>query len=135
MTVSSTPDYLLKACLTASVLFLFVIFFMSNEHTQHRLQILVPLDKPQKETFIEQTLSATIDGQYNGQPLSDLCLKTNWTEGLIFSCYGLEGGLGNVRNIFLNCMRYTIEAGGTTHLSWRALHVIDKKQRPLSSPR
>jgi hypothetical protein len=113
MTISSKPDLQLKLCFTTFVLFLFVIFLVLNDsHLQHKILTFIQLEKPQKEMFIEQTLNSSIDGDYDGRALSELCMKTNWTEGLIFSCYGLEGGLGNVRNIFLNCIRYTIEAGG-----------------------
>lgn len=113
MIILPRHDFLLKTCLTASVLCLFVIFLVINDpHLQHEIRVFVQLEKPHKEMFIERALSSTIDGKYDGRALNEVCSRTNWTEGLIFSCHGLEGGLGNVRNIFLNCIRYTIEAGG-----------------------
>jgi len=112
MTVLPRKDFLLKVCFTASVIFLFVTFLVLNDaHLQHKIRVYIQLENSRKEIFIEQMMNSTIDGDYDGQALNELCSKTNWTEGLIFSCHGLEGGLGNVWNNFLNCIRYTIEAG------------------------
>jgi hypothetical protein len=82
-------------------------------------------------------MNSIIDGDYDGQALNELCSKTNWTEGLVFSCHGLEGGLGNVRNIFLNCIRYTIEAGGMASSSPKIKRPqpTDIEQRASSSQR
>jgi hypothetical protein len=41
-----------------------------------------------------------------------MCLDKNWTAGLVFTCDKSFGGLGNIRNSILNCVRYAIEAGG-----------------------
>jgi hypothetical protein len=131
MTISSRQDLLLKICFTASLLFLLAIFLVTNDpHLEHRVRVLVLLEGSPKEVFIEQVLNSTIDGEYDGQALNELCSKTNWTEGLIFSCHGLEGGLGNVRNIFLNCIRYAIEAGGiATSLNPEMLNQLNIFQR------
>ncbi|KAI0997875.1 hypothetical protein K3495_g10315 [Podosphaera aphanis] len=45
--------------------------------------------------------------------LQDICSSTAWNESLIFTCNNNFGGVANVRNNILNCVRYTIAAGGS----------------------
>jgi len=65
-----------------------------------------------KETFIQSVIDTDIDGPFNNTALSSLCSSKNWTPGLIVKCEAPAGGIGNVRNVLLNCIRYAIEAGG-----------------------
>jgi hypothetical protein len=69
-----------------------------------------------KRLFVEDILATEIDGPFDGSPLADLCNTKKWIPGLIFKCEAPQGGLTNVRNIFLNCVRYAIEAGGMSSL-------------------
>jgi hypothetical protein len=45
-----------------------------------------------------------------------LCSKTEWNPNLIFTCNDSGGGVGNLRNSILNCVRYTIAAGASLTL-------------------
>ncbi len=65
-----------------------------------------------KAAFVETAINTEIDGPFDRRPLASLCQKAKWTDNLIFSCGAPQGGIGNVRNVFLNCVRYAIEAGG-----------------------
>jgi hypothetical protein len=68
----------------------------------------------EKEQFIEKIMSTEIDGPFNSAPLEELCAKTVWQEGLVMSCEATRGGgMGNIRNVFIDCVRFVIEAGGT----------------------
>ncbi|PVH70865.1 hypothetical protein DL98DRAFT_369132, partial [Cadophora sp. DSE1049] len=67
-----------------------------------------------KERWINDAADWNIDGPYNRTALYDLCETTKWTPGLAFKCGQMRGGIGNIRNMFLSCLRYTIEAGGTS---------------------
>ena len=67
-----------------------------------------------KETFVREAAGWEIDGEYNDGPLRELCSGKEWTSGLIFKCDNAFGGVGNIRNIILTCVRYAIEAGGQT---------------------
>ncbi|PVH79122.1 hypothetical protein DL98DRAFT_371109, partial [Cadophora sp. DSE1049] len=71
--------------------------------------------KGKKALFVESLLTDEneIDGPFNNSTLVELCRTRDWTPGLIFKCEAPEGGIGNVRNVFLNCVRYAIEAGAT----------------------
>ncbi|OIW22761.1 hypothetical protein CONLIGDRAFT_657998 [Coniochaeta ligniaria NRRL 30616] len=48
-----------------------------------------------------------------GWPLARVCSETSWTDGLVFICDNNSGGIGNIRNYILTCLRYAIEAGAT----------------------
>lgn len=65
-----------------------------------------------KEAFIQKATEWQIDGPYNHTALSNLCASKDWVEGLQFRCAPAYGGIGNVRNIVLTCVRFAIEAGG-----------------------
>ncbi|TVY40673.1 hypothetical protein LSUB1_G004426 [Lachnellula subtilissima] len=58
-------------------------------------------------------LENEIDGPYNLEPLAALCRSKEYTPGLIIKCKASPGGMGNVRNMMLNCYRFAIEAGAT----------------------
>lgn len=65
-----------------------------------------------KEEFVAQMLETEIDGEYNLEPLAALCRSKKQTPGLIVKCKATPGGMGNVRNMMLNCYRFAIEGGG-----------------------
>ncbi|KKY38836.1 putative alternative oxidase [Diaporthe ampelina] len=52
------------------------------------------------------------DAPFIGWPLERACNEvTEWVEGVVWLCDNNWGGVGNVRNFILTCMRYAIEAG------------------------
>ncbi|KAK1764467.1 hypothetical protein QBC33DRAFT_547364 [Phialemonium atrogriseum] len=54
------------------------------------------------------------DAPFVGWPLARVCAETTtWTPGLVFICDNNSGGIGNIRNFILTCLRYAIEAGAT----------------------
>ncbi|CAL3973213.1 unnamed protein product [Diplocarpon coronariae] len=66
-----------------------------------------------KAKFIQDAANWEIEGPFDDAPLRELCSTKEWTPGLTFRCDAAFGGVGNVRNMFLTCIRYTIEAGAT----------------------
>ncbi|RDL29917.1 uncharacterized protein BP5553_10544 [Venustampulla echinocandica] len=66
-----------------------------------------------KALFVESALKTQIDGAFDIGGLIELCRGKTWTPGLIFKCEAPRGGVAVVRNIFLDCLRYAIEAGAT----------------------
>ncbi|CAG8959082.1 hypothetical protein HYFRA_00012863 [Hymenoscyphus fraxineus] len=69
-----------------------------------------------KGVFAQAIADTEIDGPFDGSSLKELCQKTRWTPGLIFKCDPPTGGVGIVRNIYLNCLRFAIEAGATSFI-------------------
>lgn len=49
----------------------------------------------------------------DSEPMRTLCAATQWNQDLIFTCDQSVGGIGNIRNSILNCIRYTISAGAS----------------------
>lgn len=52
-------------------------------------------------------------GEYVGWPLQRVCDEAQWTPGLTFVCDNNSGGVGNIRNFILSCIRYALDAGAT----------------------
>lgn len=52
-------------------------------------------------------------GEYVGWPLGRVCNESVLTPGLNYVCDNNSGGVGNIRNFLLTCIRYAIEAGAT----------------------
>ncbi|KAH8676555.1 hypothetical protein BGZ60DRAFT_372421 [Tricladium varicosporioides] len=69
-----------------------------------------------KAVFVQNVMRNPIDGPFDNRTLVELCKSKTWTPGLIFRCDSPKGGVGNVRNVFLNCVRYAIEAGATSFI-------------------
>ncbi|RKF83562.1 putative alternative oxidase [Golovinomyces cichoracearum] len=53
------------------------------------------------------------NGPFVGWPLERVCKETKQIPGLIFECDNNSGGIGNIRNFILTCIRYAIEAGAS----------------------
>lgn len=54
------------------------------------------------------------DAPFIGWPLKRACGEVEeWLEGVVFVCDNNFGGLGNMRNFILQCVRYAIDAGAT----------------------
>ena len=94
--------------LTAYYLFSRPEITKADHHEIYRVTV-----SGKKAVFVEAVLETEIDGAIENSALVELCKKRVWTPGLIFNCETPKGGVGNVRNVFLNCLRYAIEAGGT----------------------
>ena len=85
-------------------------FHLFSDHNYHEtLQVAV---SGKKGIFVQKALRADIDGPFDDSTLIDVCENTEWREGLIFQCEAPYGGVANIRNMLLNCIRYAIEAGG-----------------------
>lgn len=54
------------------------------------------------------------DAPFISWPLARVCSETDtWVPGLVFVCDNNSGGIGNIRNFILTCLRYAIDAGAT----------------------
>ncbi|KAL3425133.1 hypothetical protein PVAG01_04414 [Phlyctema vagabunda] len=68
-------------------------------------------DTDDKETFISYITDANETIKY--EAIQSVCDKKIWREDVVFNCDMIAGGIGNVRNHVLNCIRYVMEAGGS----------------------
>ncbi|CAK7211139.1 inducible alternative oxidase 2 [Sporothrix curviconia] len=102
---------------TAFVLTL--LCFLSLYSGSHGLLPLPPSPRPHrsrlsKEEYIRAVLRNPVEGLLDPEPISQKCSETRFQEGLVWHCDTVVGGIGNVGNMWLNCVRYAIEAGATT---------------------
>jgi hypothetical protein len=63
----------------------------------------------------QQTIDLSrADSPFITWPLERVCKEsTTWSPGIVFVCDNNSGGIGNIRNYILTCLRYAIEAGAT----------------------
>jgi hypothetical protein len=102
-------------CVLLVVIISSLYHLSSNRHDDLRQdihQVYQKLKLGQKQVFIQTATQTAIDGPFDDSAIKSLCASKNWTEGLIATCGTPQGGVSNVRNVFLNCVRYSIEAGG-----------------------
>jgi hypothetical protein len=108
MLASSQVFHLLK--FAAPILIIcWSIFYFSNS-TSAYTQVLRQF-KDEKQLFVSDFLEHEVDGAINGSSIADLCNRQQWTPGLFLSCESPPGGVGNVKNAHLNCIRIAIEIG------------------------
>ena len=105
----------------ASKLAVIVFAVLSVAYLLFSRQVITPADyheiyraavSGKKVAFVEKVLETEIGGAIDNSALVELCKSKEWIPGLIFNCESPKGGVANVRNVFLNCVRYAIEAGG-----------------------
>lgn len=68
--------------------------------------------RDQRAVFINDFLNHDVSGPYIGDGLSDLCSGKKWTPGLLLTCDAVPGGMADVKNGILTCIRVAIEIGG-----------------------
>lgn len=64
-----------------------------------------------EDAFIEKAMAVEFPAPMDYAPLRDLCARSSFRPGLLFTCDGQHGGIGMVRNQILKCVRYSIHAG------------------------
>ncbi|CZR56664.1 uncharacterized protein PAC_06553 [Phialocephala subalpina] len=67
-----------------------------------------------KDQFIAAILREPVEGVLDPDPIRKKCDETKFQDGLVWHCAAGNGGIGNEANMWLNCVRYAIEAGATT---------------------
>ncbi|CAK7200836.1 hypothetical protein SEUCBS139899_003535 [Sporothrix eucalyptigena] len=67
-----------------------------------------------KEEYIDAVLRNPVEGLPDLKPIRAMCDATKFQPGLVWHCELVNGGIGNVGNMWLNCVRFAIEAGATT---------------------
>ncbi|KFY74790.1 hypothetical protein V499_05213 [Pseudogymnoascus sp. VKM F-103] len=98
-----------------------IFFVVSVYHSEQSFapRVILPeqialekgIDINHKEQFIRAVLDNEIDGDFDPKAMRRVCASKKWNDDLIFVCGAPQGGLGNIRNVFLTCVRYAIEAG------------------------
>jgi hypothetical protein len=111
MLASSQLFTLVKFAAPLIIIFWSIAYFTTSTSTY--TEVLRQF-KDEKSLFISDFLEHEIDGYFDGSSIADLCKRNQWTPGLFLSCESPAGGVGNVKNAHLNCIRFAIEMGGMT---------------------
>lgn len=115
-TINLSPKRAKTLCVLA-ILFISTVILSkySGDDFVHRLSALDTLSTKSghtKEEWITATVHGHVDGTVDMRALTSKCDAADWLEGLTLTCTEVIGGVGNVRNKMLNCIRFAIEAGG-----------------------
>ncbi|KAI1852958.1 hypothetical protein JX265_012847 [Neoarthrinium moseri] len=65
-----------------------------------------------ESVFVTQAMKVEFPAPIDYKPIQEVCARTQFRPGLIFSCEGQHGGIGMLRNQILKCIRYAIHGGG-----------------------
>ncbi|EXF76603.1 hypothetical protein CFIO01_10755 [Colletotrichum fioriniae PJ7] len=79
--------------------------------SRQHVQTITRKFRNQRELFIKDFLEHEVDGRFDGAAIQGLCGSKKWTKGLLMGCDAAPGGIGEVRNAHLHCIRFAIEAG------------------------
>lgn len=75
---------------------------------------ILTLTAPAGEPVRPATSLNSTSIQHLGQDaINAICNQTAWNESLVFTCNESYGGVGNIRNSVLHCVRYAIQAGAS----------------------
>ncbi|CAK7268537.1 hypothetical protein SEPCBS57363_003145 [Sporothrix epigloea] len=66
-----------------------------------------------KEEYIDAVMRNPVEGTLDLAPIRAKCDSVKFQPGLIWHCELVNGGIGNVGNMWLNCVRYAMEAGAS----------------------
>lgn len=84
--------------------------FLWDNNQSHLLGITTspPSSSPPLDTAIDLSLP---DAPFIAWPLARVCAEATATTAAVFVCDNNSGGIGNIRNFVLTCLRYAIAAG------------------------
>lgn len=72
--------------------------------------LTAPVEEPIRPATSPNPTSIQPLGQ---EAINAVCNQTAWNESLVFTCNESYGGIGNIRNSVLHCVRYAIQAGAS----------------------
>ncbi|EFX03309.1 hypothetical protein CMQ_3238 [Grosmannia clavigera kw1407] len=67
-----------------------------------------------REAYIDAVVQNPVEGLLDPEPIRRQCGETSFQLGLVWHCDLATGGIATQTNIWLNCLRYALEAGATT---------------------
>ncbi|KAK2051724.1 hypothetical protein LY76DRAFT_599143 [Colletotrichum caudatum] len=82
---------------------------------------VAPSQQDAENLFVQQAMSVEYPAPIDYEPMRQICSRTSFRPGLLFSCEGQHGGIGMVRNQILKCVRYAISGGGAIVIPSMAL--------------
>ncbi|KAK2610482.1 hypothetical protein N8I77_003909 [Diaporthe amygdali] len=102
-----------KFLIPVLVIFYFLSDLKENEVRDRYAEVLRSF-KDEKKLFMSDLLENEVDGKFEGGELAQLCASRKWhpeDKGLVLTCAPMPGGVGEVKNGLLHCIRFAIEIG------------------------
>ncbi|ROW11361.1 hypothetical protein VMCG_01255 [Cytospora schulzeri] len=96
------------------LLFLFAVHLLNRPSYREKYTEILRSFKDEKRLFVDDFLENEIDGRFDGRELAKLCRSKKWhpeNRAVILSCQPMPGGIGEVKNGHLHCIRFAIEIG------------------------
>lgn len=101
--------------LAPALLLLFFISDLEENQVRDRYADVLRSFKDEKKLFVSDLLENEVDGRFEGSELARLCGGREWhpdDRALILTCAPVPGGVAEVKNGLLHCVRFAIEIGG-----------------------
>ncbi|KAF6827325.1 hypothetical protein CMUS01_09068 [Colletotrichum musicola] len=95
----------------------FRIFILDVPHAVATLLF----SEPNEDEFVRLAADVEFPAPIDYDPIREICARTEFRPGLVFSCEKQHGGIGMVRNQILKCVRYAINGGGALVIPSMAL--------------
>jgi len=98
-----------------ALLLLYFISDLEENQVRDRYAEVLRSFKDEKKLFVSDLLENEVDGRFEGTELARLCAGRDWhpdDKALILTCAPIPGGVGEVKNGLLHCIRFAIEIGG-----------------------
>ncbi|CZS94915.1 uncharacterized protein RAG0_04728 [Rhynchosporium agropyri] len=61
--------------------------------------------------FISEAMISAVKDDFKYEYVAEICDQGLWDDSVVFECQNLIGGIGNLRQEILHCIRYAIDAG------------------------
>ncbi|KAH8762613.1 hypothetical protein F5883DRAFT_118585 [Diaporthe sp. PMI_573] len=100
--------------LVPALLLLYFISDLEENQVRDRYAEVLRSFKDEKKLFVSDLLENEVDGRFEGTELARLCAGRDWhpdDKALILTCAPIPGGVGEVKNGLLHCIRFAIEIG------------------------
>ncbi|KAH8820195.1 hypothetical protein F5884DRAFT_39693 [Xylogone sp. PMI_703] len=63
------------------------------------------------QEFIAAAMTSAQEDNFDHSHIRAMCDAQQWDPSVVFTCHGIIGGIGNIRQELLHCIRYSISAG------------------------
>lgn len=101
--------------LAPALLLLYFLSDIKEDQVRDRYAEVLRSFKDEKKLFVSDLLENEVDGRFEGGELARLCAARQWhpdDKALVLTCSPMPGGIGEVKNGLLHCIRFAIEIGG-----------------------
>lgn len=88
-----------------------VLYFHVAEDPFHGTRKFINLHPQAPQSNATSPIDAFDFLPLDSEAIRSICADTEWDPALVFTCSESVGGIGNIRNSILNCVRFAISAG------------------------